>query len=310
MRELHCAICTVFVVMSRTPFLPTRDGISPSLVWLPHGPWKTLGEFFAVRFPMVPADSWADRMARAEVVDERGEALSLDTAFRPGACVFYYRQRRNETPIPFEEKILFSDDQLLVVDKPHFVPVTPGGRFLRETLLARLKRRTGIDTLTPIHRLDRETAGVIMFSVEPATRSVWQSLFRYQQVEKIYEAVAPLDTTLSFPQNLSSRIVRDDKFFRMREEDGEPNAFTRIELIEPRGALALYRLFPRTGKMHQLRVHMNRLGIPILNDGFYPEALPWREADFSAPLQLLARSLIFIDPLTGERRRFDSERSL
>lgn len=296
--------------MSRTPFLPTRDGISPSRVWLPHGPWKTLGEFFAIRFPMVNADSWADRMSRREVVDNLGVALSLDSVFRPGACVFYYRQRRDEVPIPFEEKILFLNDQLLVVDKPHFVAVTPGGRFLRETLLARLKRRTGLDTLTPIHRLDRETAGVIMFSVEPTTRSLWQSLFRYQQVDKVYEAVAPFRASLSFPREVSSRIVRDDQFFRMREDVGEANAFTTITIIEERGPLALYRLFPRTGKMHQLRVHMNSLGIPIVNDGFYPDALPPKGDDFSAPLQLLARSLAFTDPLTGEHRVFSSDRML
>lgn len=296
--------------MARTPFLPTRDGISPSLVWLPHGPWKTLGEFFAFRFPMVNADSWADRMSRGEVVDELGVALSLDSVFRPGACVFYYRQRRDETPIPFEEKILFLNEQLLVVDKPHFVAVTPGGRFLRETLLARLKRRTGLDTLTPIHRLDRETAGVIMFSVEPSTRSLWQSLFRQKLVHKVYEAVAPFRESLQLPLDISSRMVRDEKFFRMREEAGEPNAFTRIELVEKRGSQALYRLFPLTGKMHQLRVHMSSLGIPIMNDGFYPEALPSQADDFSSPLQLLARSLAFTDPVSGEARVFESDRKL
>ncbi|MCE2859151.1 MAG: pseudouridine synthase [Oxalobacteraceae bacterium] len=292
--------------MARTPFLPTRDGISPSLVWLPHGPWKTLGDYFAVRFPMVSAESWADRMSRGEVVDNSGVTLSLDSPFRTGACVFYYRQRRDETPIPFEEKILFLDGQLLVVDKPHFVAVTPGGRFLRETLLARLKRSTSIDTLTPIHRLDRETAGVMMFSVDPSTRSLWQSLFRYQKVNKIYEAVAPFRESMRFPQEIGSCIVRDDKFFRMREIEAEANAFTTIEMIERRDRLALYRLYPRTGKMHQLRVHMNSLGIPIQNDRFYPEAFPPSTDDFSAPLQLLARSLAFTDPLNGEHRLFES----
>ena len=292
--------------MSRTPFLPTRDGVSPSLVWLPHEPWKTLGDFFAVRFPMVSAESWADRMSRGEVVDNLGAALSLESPYRAGACVFYYRQRRDETPIPFEEEILFLNDQLLVVDKPHFVAVTPGGRFLRETLLARLKRKTGIDTLTPIHRLDRETAGVMMFSVDPATRSLWQSIFRHQKVTKIYEAVAPFNESMPFPQEIKSCIVRDDKFFRMREIEADANAFTSIEFVERRGSLALYRLYPRTGKMHQLRVHMNSLGIPILNDRFYPEALPAGPDDFSAPLQLLAKSLAFTDPVSGEPRKFES----
>ena len=255
---------------------------------------------------MVNAESWADRMSRGEVVDDLGAVLSLDSPFRTGACVFYYRQRRDETPIPFEEKILFLNDQLLIVDKPHFVAVTPGGRFLRETLLARLKRSTSIDTLTPIHRLDRETAGVMMFSVDPSTRSLWQSLFRHRKVDKIYEAVAPFRESNSFPQEVSSCIVRDDKFFRMRETEEQANAFTTIDLVERRGPLALYRLFPRTGKMHQLRVHMNSLGIPILNDRFYPEALPPGADDFSAPLQLLARSLAFTDPVSGEVRFFES----
>ncbi len=292
--------------MSRTPFLPTRDGISPSLVWLPHGHWKTLGDFFAFRFPTVSAESWADRMSRGEVVDDLGVAISLNNPFRTGACVFYYRQRRDESVIPFDEKILFLNDQLLVVDKPHFVPVTPGGRFLRETLLARLKRSTSIDTLTPIHRLDRETAGVMMFSVDPSTRSLWQSLFRHQKVTKIYEAVAPFSESMSFPREIRSCIVRNDQFFRMREIEAEANAFTSIEFVERRGRLALYRLYPRTGRMHQLRVHMNSLGIPILNDRFYPVPLPAGTDDFSAPLKLLARSLAFIDPTSGECRRFES----
>lgn len=290
--------------------LPTRDGVSPSFAWLPHGSWATLGEYLAHRFPMVDADSWRVRMARGEVVDECGLPVGYDDAFRGGACIFYYREREGETPIPFDEEVLFLDDELLVVDKPHFLPVTPGGRFLHETLLVRLKRKTGIETLVPIHRLDRETAGVMLLSVNPVTRSVWQSLFRFRQVHKEYEALAPLRDDLSLPVEVCSRIERDEQFFRVREVDGEPNAFSRIELLERRGEHALYRLLPSTGKMHQLRVHMNALGIPILNDGFYPVALPCKGDDFSAPLKLLARSLRFTDPVTGQVRQFDSRRRL
>lgn len=290
--------------------LPTRDGVSPSFAWLPHGSWATLGAYLAHRFPMVDEDSWRVRMARGEVVDERGRAVSYDDAFRGGACIFYYREREGETPIPFDEQILFLNDELLVADKPHFLPVTPGGRFLHETLLVRLKRKTGIDTLVPVHRLDRETAGVMLFSVNPATRSVWQSMFRFRRVDKVYEALAPYRDDLRLPIEVSSRIERDEQFFRVREVEGEPNAFSRIELLERRGEHARYRLLPSTGKMHQLRVHMNSLGIPILNDGFYPVALPCKGDDFSAPLKLLARSLRFVDPVTGEERHFDSQRQL
>lgn len=290
--------------------LPTREGVSPSFVWLPHERWPTLGDFLAVRFPMVDAASWALRMARGDVCDERGERLGLNSPYRGGACVFYYRERAHETPIPFDAPILFCNDQLLVVDKPHFLPVTPGGRFLRETLLVRLKRDTGIETLTPVHRLDRETAGVMLFSVDPATRSLWQSLFRFRRVHKVYEAIARHDPTLPLPLERQSRLERDDQFFRMREVEGAPNTHTHISLIETLGEHARYRLLPLTGKMHQLRVHMNALGLPILNDGFYPQALPCKGDDFSAPLKLLARSLSFEDPVTGEPREFVSRRSL
>lgn len=290
--------------------LPTRDGVSPSFAWLPHGSWATLGDYLAFRFPMVDEASWRERMARGEVVDERGQTVAFDDSFRGGACIFYYRERKGETPIPFDEEVLFLNDELLVVDKPHFLPVTPGGRYLHETLLVRLKQKTGIDTLVPVHRLDRETAGVMLFSVNPATRSVWQSLFRYRQVDKVYEALAPFRHDLVLPIVVSSRIERDEQFFRVREVDGEPNAFSRIELMEQLGTHARYRLMPSTGKMHQLRVHMNSLGIPILNDGFYPVALPCKGDDFTAPLKLLARSLRFSDPVTGDARLFESRRQL
>ena len=294
------------------PPLPMRDGVFASRVGLPHGHWKTLGEFFAVRFPDVPAHRWSERAARGEVVDERGHGLFPESPYRGGAAVYYYRERLLEPRIPFDEKILFLNDELLVVDKPHFLPVTPGGRFLRETLLVRLKKSTGIETLTPIHRLDRETAGVMMLSVNPETRSLWQSLFRKRSVEKMYDAIAvtSADVSISFPVDRRSRLVRDEQFFRMREVDGEPNTHTRIEKLAHQGDHALYRLYPFTGKMHQLRVHMNALGLPLLNDGFYPIARPAGEDDFSKPLKLLAKSLRFVDPVSGETRYFQSEQSL
>lgn len=289
-----------------------RDGVSASRVGLPYGHWKTLGEFFSVRFPEVPAHRWAERAARGEVVDEQGQRLTPGSPYRGGASVFYYRERAHEARVPFDEKILFLNDELLVVDKPHFLPVTPGGKYLRETLLVRLKKSTGIETLTPIHRLDRETAGVMMLSVNPSTRSLWQSLFRQRSVEKVYEAIAAtaVDSPLSFPSVRHSRIVRDEQFFRMREIEGEPNASTRIELAARHGEHAFFRLYPLTGKMHQLRVHMNALGLPLLNDGFYPVARPAGEDDFTKPLKLLAKSLSFTDPLTGEMRFFESEHRL
>jgi tRNA pseudouridine32 synthase/23S rRNA pseudouridine746 synthase len=290
--------------------LPMRDGVAPSYIWLPDGSWPLILTFLEQRFPDVAPAVWRSRMSRGEVVDSGGMRVDPDSPYRRGACIFYYRELDGETPIPFEEQILYQDDQLLVADKPHFLPVIPSGRFLHETLLVRLKRKTGLAYLTPIHRLDRETAGVIVFSSNPSTRGAYQSLFQQRAVEKIYEAVAPTLPDVSFPLTYRSRMIDGTPFFRMEEAAGEPNSETRIEVLEQRGAVTLYRLRPLTGKKHQLRVHLAALGIPILNDVFYPVALPCKGDDVSRPLQLLARSISFRDPLSGEERHFESCRQI
>lgn len=248
-------------------------------------------------------------MERGEVVDADGIRLSPDTAVRPGMCVFYYREIDNEPCIPFDEDIVYQDDHILVADKPHFLPVIPSGRFLHETLLIRLKRKTGLSHLTPIHRIDRETAGLVVFSHQPNTRGAYQSLFQKKEIRKSYEALAgTLDT--EFPFTYKSRMVEGEPFFRMRETEGIPNSETFIDLIEKRGAMSHYRLHPLTGKKHQLRVHLAALGAPIANDGFYPEALPCKADDTSRPLKLLAKALAFKDPVTGMEHCFNSGRSL
>lgn len=289
--------------------LPVVDGIAPSYLWLPPGSSGAMLAFLRAQFPAIDPDSWRTRMAKGEVVDGAGRPLSPDSVARPGMRIWYYREVETETPIPFEEAVLFQDDHLVVVDKPHFLPMTPSGRFLRETLLVRLKDKLGLPALTPIHRLDRETAGVVVFSSDARTRGAYQSLFQQRSVRKVYEALAaPL--SLDYPFTYRSRMVDGEQFFVMREVEGEPNSETVVELVERRGDLALYRLQPHTGRKHQLRLHMASLGAPIVNDAFYPVALPCKGDDYSAPLQLLARSIAFIDPLTGQEREFFSQRRL
>jgi tRNA pseudouridine32 synthase / 23S rRNA pseudouridine746 synthase len=290
--------------------LPMREGVSPSYVWLPAGSWKDMLEFLLDRFPGVESRTWIGRMGKGEVVDENGIRVNADTPYRRGACIFYYRELEHETPIPFNEDILYLDAHILVADKPHFLPVIPTGRFLHETLLVRLKKKTGLTHLTPIHRIDRETAGVVIFSHNPTTRGDYQSLFQKRQITKVYEALAATRTDVRFPFTYRSHMVDGTPFFRMKEIDGSPNSETAIDVLENRGELTLYRLRPVTGKKHQLRVHLAALGIPIINDAFYPHALPCKADDVSAPLKLLARSIAFQDPLSGEKRYFESRREL
>ena len=292
------------------PPLPVIDGVAPSRQRLPPGGWRTVLEFLTERHPGVGEEAWLSRMGRGEVLDERGARLDPQSAYRAGACVFYYREPGPETSVPFEERVLHLDEHVLVADKPHFLPVVPAGRYLRETLLARLRRRTGLDTLVPVHRIDRETAGLVLFSRDPATRGAYASLFQRREVEKVYEALAHAPEGLNFPLTRRSRIVRGEPFFRMKEVEGEPNSETHVEALGRTDGATLYRLRPVTGRKHQLRLHLSALGAPVINDTLYPDVLPPVPDDFSRPLKLVARSLSFRDPLNGREQHFESEMRL
>jgi len=286
--------------------LPFVEGVGPSCQWLPAGPWKTVIDFFRDQYPHVDVTTWLARMAKGQVLDEMGRRVDSETAFRAGACIFYYRDVGNEKTIPFVEQVLYQDEHILIADKPHFLPVIPSGKFLHETLLVRLRRQRATEALVPVHRLDRETAGVVLFSLNPKTRGHYASLFRNRRVRKEYEALAPTLEDLSLPTTRRSRIVRGEPFFRMKEVPGEANSETHIRSCKNLGALTLYQLLPRTGKKHQLRLHLAALGIPIINDKFYPAVAPLDDDDFSRPLKLLAKSISFQDPLTGRQHYFES----
>ena len=290
--------------------LPIRDGVAPSYLWLPEGRWGNMLQFLTEQFPDVRASTWLARMEKHEVLDAHGAALHAESEAKRGMCIYYYSELDDETLTPFEENILFQDEHLLVVDKPHFLPVTPGGRFLHETLLVRLKKKMALEQLSPIHRLDRETAGLILFSLQPASRGKYQSLFQEHAIKKTYHALAPHLPNIQFPLTYQSRMTEAAKFFVMQEESGAPNSSTVIDIIERRDALSLYELKPSSGRKHQLRVHLASLGAPIVNDTFYPVALPCKGDDYSAPLKLLAKSIAFIDPISGENRYFQSEKCL
>jgi len=291
-----------------SPSDPILAAPAPSRLQLPPGDWPSLLDGLCARFPRIDRAQWADRFARGRVQDAQGRALAPDHVWQVGLEIVYFREVADEPVIPFVEAIVHQDAHLLVADKPHFLPVTPAGGYVRETLLARLVARTGNRDLVPLHRLDRLTAGLVLFSTRPDTRDAYQRLFRERRIEKVYEALAPALPPLAFPLERHTRLVPGEPFFRMTEAPGEPNARTRIEVVDSTGPVWRYRLHPVTGRKHQLRVHMAALGAPILGDDLYPELLVDAPAD--APLQLLAKGLAFDDPLTGEQRTFTSGLSL
>jgi tRNA pseudouridine32 synthase/23S rRNA pseudouridine746 synthase len=302
-----------------TPFVPPlRDGVAASRVGV-HRHFARLDAFLADRFAQV-AD-WPQRLARGDVLDTAGFPAAADQPVAPGDLFWYWRDPPPEPPVPGELTVLHQDDLLIVVDKPHFLPVTPGGRHLHETALVKLRRLTGIATLAPMHRLDRETAGVLVFTVQPARRHAYQALLARRQVHKVYEAVAPWRADLALPLVARHRLQErpGDAFMQMEVVDGEPNAETHIDLIsrlpnDGGSSLAHYRLTPVTGRKHQLRIQLSTLGIPITGDRIYPVLQPDTPAgerpDFCNPLQLLARELAFTDPVTGAARHFSSRRRL
>lgn len=294
------------------PGLPLRAGVSASAVVVSRQEAQqhiTLLTFLSQRFPHVSEVAWQQRIVRGDVCSDEGWALTADSRCIEGQRIFYWRDAGEEVPVPFEARIVFMNDELLIADKPHFLPVVPSGRYVTETLLARMKRTTGISTLVPVHRIDRDTAGLVMFSLNPRTRGVYQALFRERRITKRYEAIAAHRPELKLPLRHACRLEAAAHFMQMRvSESGEVNCITEIQLLEQRSAMARYALTPHTGKRHQLRVVMNALGMPILNDGLYPVLTPEREADdFSKPLQLLAKSLSFVDPITKTELEFHTD---
>ncbi|TRV75360.1 pseudouridylate synthase [Streptomyces sp. 130] len=290
--------------------LSQRDGVDPVRVRLPADPggrWATVRDHLLDRFAgAIGADRVGAMLAEGRFVFAEGPVTG-DEPYAVGRYLWFHRDFAPEEPVPFPVGVVYRDAHLVVADKPHFLATMPRGRHITETAVARLRRDLGLPELQPAHRLDRLTAGLVLFVVRPGERGAYQTLFRDRLVRKEYEAVAPYDSGLVLPRTVRSRIVKERGVLAAREEPGEPNSESRIGLLDHRDGLGRYRLLPATGRTHQLRVHMNSLGLPLVNDPVYPVTEPDpAPGDFSRPLQLLARVLEFTDPVTGEPRRFES----
>ncbi|MDN6372588.1 MAG: pseudouridine synthase [Brevibacterium aurantiacum] len=328
--------------MPRSP-LPPREGISATSLRAPGGKEThdknhlpvpdTIGEWLEAEFPEADDEARRSLLTPGDMRDEVGEPIRWDDAVVPGGFYFFHRPVPAEERIPFEISVVFEDDDLLVVDKPHFLASTPNGRFVRECVVTRARLDFDQPDLVAIHRLDRVTAGLLILSKRPETRGRYQRLFQDRLVTKTYRALAVMPPAdLELPLVKESRLVKPRGGRQVFEVEGEPNAFSHISLLgertppSPRWPAATtppprrsvgecpsigeYQLEPLTGKTHQLRVHMNSLGLPILGDPVYPVDRAPDPYDFSSPLQLLAASIGFDDPLTGRPRRFESGLSL
>lgn len=300
--------------------LPVRDGVNATRLRLPEeGPWETAMDYMMHRWGHIDPQGIEDRFDAGEIVGEGGVPLHRGTPLQDHTFIWYYRTLPPETRIPVDIGILHQDEHLLVVDKPHFLPTTPGGTYIQESALVRLRNQLGLPDLIPMHRLDRMTAGVLLFSTNPQTRGRYQVLFEKRQVQKEYECVsaaepAPGHPAVDFPVVVRNRMTKSRSYLLAEVIEGEPNAETRIERLETfdggpaagapgttgGGRLARYRLEPHTGKTHQLRVHMASLGLGIVNDAFYPDLLDKAPDDYARPLQLLARGIQFVDPVSGK----------
>jgi len=264
-------------------------------------PYPTILAFLTRRFPRIGSSRWQQRIDAGKVLDAERRPITADTEYLPHRQLFYFREVEQERLIPFTETILFQNDHLLVACKPHFLPVIPGGGYVNECLLNRLRERTGNSDLVPLHRIDRETAGIVMFSVNRTTRGLYSRLFANGLVDKSYQALAECNHAQEKRGwTVENRIVKGEPWFRMRVVPGEPNSRSEIRLLEVNGTIARFDLFPVTGKTHQLRIHMGGLGFRILNDRYYPDLQPERADDFDNPLRLLARSVRFRDPIRGK----------
>ena len=293
--------------------MPSETEHSSSTLRLPGGQWTTVLDCLCSHFTAIPREQWLDRIARGRVLDVNRQPIGPEHPYRAGLTIHYFREIENEPPIPVVESVLYIDEHLLVADKPHFLPVVPSGRFVRETLLWRLIERLGNPDLSPLHRIDRDTAGLVMFSTTRTGRDRYHSLFRDRQIEKQYEALAPSLPAVVFPCERDSRIVRGEPFFRSKEVSGTSNAHTRILVISRHCSIENhwhYDLRPTTGRTHQLRIQMAAMGAPIANDRLYPSLVQDAVDDYTAPLKLLAKRLAFKDPFTGLHHTFTSQLTL
>ena len=304
--------------------LPIRDGLNPTRARVPAGPvtaWDFVWHLISTQRYRDPSDDEAAltaRFAAGEVVLRDGTPLRPESFLAADQDVYFYRTPAPETPVPYDIPIIFEDDDLLVANKPPFMATMPRARHIVETATIRLRRATGNNELSPAHRLDRLTSGILLFTKRRAIRGAYQTLFAQRRVFKTYTAIAAY-RDFATPLVWETRIEKTPGELQGRIVDGPINAITTLADVVPltpaeqsaleavhgpQPPLGRYTLRPTTGKTHQLRLHMWRAGVPILGDPVYPVIHPAEAEDMAVPMHLLAQAISFTDPLTGTPREF------
>lgn len=289
----------------------------PSKITLPatNNGWNNILDFLVYQFPLIKKQVWLARLDSAKIHWQSGEAVSKDSAFIASRTLCYYREVEQEPIIPFKHQVLFQNDHLVVADKPHFLPVTPGGQYVNQCLLEKLRVELQCPDIVPLHRLDKDTAGLVLFSINSESRGLYSQLFANHQIKKEYLAIAEMKSktsTIGDQWHIKNRLVKSEPRFLMKEVSGIDNSHSEIELIKYHQYQnhGLFKLSPITGKTHQLRLHMMKIGFPILNDPFYPDLKPKSEMNFDKPLQLLAEKITFTDPISGEGVSYNTSQKL
>ena len=312
----------------KTP-LPPRDGLGASRVRHnepePITAFAFISRLVATQRHRHPDDDDAAVLRRFNeglVVLIDGTPLKPSTPIAAGTDVFFYRHPAPEPPVPYEIETVFEDDNILVVNKPPFLATMPRAAHITETATVRLRRATGNEEITPAHRLDRMTSGLLLLTKRREIRGAYQELFARREVHKRYEAIAA-DNGVTAPLVWRSHVEKLRGEIASREiASAEPNSETLLRSVRRLAPteeqrlqrihgvphpLSRYVLEPVTGKTHQLRVHMCSAGVPILGDPVYPTVQAFDDEDFTIPLRLTSTGLDFIDPLSGSPRSFAAD---
>ncbi|MDO5061332.1 MAG: pseudouridine synthase [Actinomycetaceae bacterium] len=327
----------------KPPKLPARAGLHPVRLGRRVNVKEarqltgTLGEWILKNIPAINHAQLTAFFESAAIVDAWGNPLQWETpANALENPIYLYRPGADETATPITLEKIYQGDGWLVIYKPKGLATMPRGSYVVRSATIALRRQENNADLTPAHRLDRATSGLLLFTEKPQLRRLYQEMFQNRQVEKTYLATAPaIDFSTLEPEALAatqlikvtkeppekpgwvkveSRIEKVEGVMSAQHVAGTPNAVTYLRPSAMRQVAGEefcdYEVQPQTGKTHQIRLHFAALGIPLVGDPLYGGFNAARYGkdqvpQGNSPLHLEAVGLQFHDPQTGELVKID-----